>query len=63
MNIWLVTIGEPLPIDEGNYRLLRVGILANLLVKKNHNVIWWTSTFNHIEKKTLFSRYNDQSSR
>lgn len=54
MNIWLITVGEPLPTDEGNNRLLRTGILANLLVEKNHNVVWWSSTFNHTEKKHRF---------
>ena len=54
MNIWLITIGEPLPIDGGNQRLLRTGILANLLVDKGYNVVWWTSTFNHMQKEHRF---------
>jgi len=51
MRIWLVTIGEPLPIDGSNERLYRMGIIANLLVKKGHKIIWWSSTFNHVRKK------------
>ncbi|MCL6590483.1 MAG: hypothetical protein K6U80_11060 [Firmicutes bacterium] len=34
MKIWLVAIGEPLPTDGNNERLLRMGILANLLVAR-----------------------------
>lgn len=51
MRIWLLTIGEPLPIDEGNVRLLRTGILANILVGQGHEVVWWSSTFDHAKKK------------
>jgi glycosyltransferase involved in cell wall biosynthesis len=54
MNIWFITVGEPLPTDEGNNRLLRTGILASLLVEKNHSVVWWSSTFNHTQKKHRF---------
>lgn len=49
MNIWLITVGEPLP-HEGDSRLLRTGIIAKLLISKNHKVLWWTSTFNHTQK-------------
>jgi glycosyltransferase involved in cell wall biosynthesis len=50
MRVWLITIGEPLPTDEGDNRLLRAGILANLLASKGHDVLWWTSTFDHVRK-------------
>lgn len=51
MRIWLTTVGEPLPSDPGNERLLRTGILAELLVRQGWEVVWWTSTFNHQQKK------------
>jgi glycosyltransferase involved in cell wall biosynthesis len=54
MNIWLVTIGEPLPIGDSKDRLFRTGILANTLVSKGHHVTWWTSTFDHARKKQRF---------
>lgn len=54
MRVWLITIGEPLPIDEASDRLLRTGILANLLVVKGHEVVWWSSTFDHTRKKQRF---------
>ena len=50
MHIWLITVGEPLPIDGNNDRLYRTGILVNLLIKKGHKVVWWTSTFDHVRK-------------
>jgi len=56
MHIWLITVGEPLPIDKGNIRLYRTGIVANLLVKRGHSVVWWTSTLDHIKKRQRFRK-------
>ncbi|MES2376114.1 MAG: glycosyltransferase [Bacteroidota bacterium] len=50
MLVWIITVGEPLPIDGKNSRLLRSGLLANSLVKKGHDIVFWTSTFNHTNK-------------
>lgn len=55
MKVWLVTVGEPLPTDEGVSRLLRAGILAGMLSERGHNVVWWTSTFDHSRKRHRFS--------
>ncbi|MCA9232418.1 MAG: glycosyltransferase family 4 protein [Planctomycetales bacterium] len=54
MRIWLITVAEPLPIDSENARLLRTGILAEALAAKGHEVVWWTSTFDHFAKKNRF---------
>ena len=54
MRIWLVTVGEPLPIDREGKRLLRAGMLAETLVARGHSVVWWTSTFFHARK---YQRY------
>jgi len=54
MRIWLINVGEPLPIDEKNDRLHRVGMLALVLEKQGHNVVWWTSTVDHMRKKQRF---------
>ena len=51
MNIWLVTVGEPLPVDEGPPRLLRAGLLARYLAQSGHAVTWWSSTFDHQRKR------------
>lgn len=51
MNIWLITVGEPVPdIDNENPRLLRTGVLAEKLGSRGHAVTWWTSTFDHYAK-------------
>ncbi len=54
MRVWLIKAGEPLPIGDPNARLLRMGIIANYLVQKGHEVVWWTSTFDHARKKLIF---------
>ncbi len=51
MNFWLITVGEPLPLDGKDVRLYRTGQLAKLLVDRGHQVLWWTSSFDHINKK------------
>ena len=50
MRIWLITVGEPLPLDGPGERLLRTGVLSYLLQKRGHQVVWWTSSFDHIRK-------------
>ncbi len=49
-NVWLITIGEPLPIEPGS-RSLRCQNLAQTLAKRGCDVTWWTSDFNHFEKQ------------
>lgn len=50
MKVWIVCEGEDLPIDNGA-RLMRMGMLFEYLVRHGYDVIWWTSTFRHGEKK------------
>lgn len=59
MNIWVITTGEPLPIDAGKERLLRSGLLCQMLTERDHQVTWWTSTYNHIKK---FHRFPEDRS-
>ena len=47
MNIWLVQRWESLPVDEGQQRMMRTGLLAEALLRRGHDVLWWTSAFNH----------------
>ncbi|WGF87863.1 glycosyltransferase family 4 protein [Marinivivus vitaminiproducens] len=54
--VWIVTVGEPLPIDAGGQRLHRAGILADMLAKRGHEVVWWSSTFEHNGKSLRFDR-------
>lgn len=55
MKVWLLTVGEPLPIDPGSPRLLRCGIFASLLAQQGAEVVWWTSNFRHTEKEKRFT--------
>lgn len=50
MKIWLIKEGEPLPTDD-NPRMMRTGLLAEYLDKGNHEVIWFSSTFSHGQKR------------
>lgn len=55
MRVWLVTIGEPVPVDNSKKdRLHRTGYLAHYLAARDHKVVWWTSTFDHFRKQHLF---------
>lgn len=56
MRVWLLTIGEPLPIELGKQRLHRTGVFADVLTKRGVDVVWWTSTFRHAQKDKLYDR-------
>ncbi len=49
MRIWLLQIGEVLPIIPGE-RKGRTALLADQLVKRGHEVVWWASAFDHNSK-------------
>lgn len=51
MKVWLITVGEPLPIDGGGDRLHRAGILSEYLLHRKHEVMWWSSSFDHVRKR------------
>ncbi len=55
MNIWLIQIGETLPIKPGK-RKLRTAMLTEKLVERGHRVLWWASAFDHFEKKWVFNQ-------
>ncbi len=50
MEIWLIHIGELLPVD-GQTRLFRYGILADMLSERGHHVVRWAPTFVHAYKR------------
>lgn len=50
LNVWILQIGEPLPIDSPDERLFRCGLLARTLAERGHQVRWWTSDFDHYKK-------------
>ncbi|MBV8674322.1 MAG: glycosyltransferase family 4 protein [Acidobacteriaceae bacterium] len=54
MKIWLVKIGEPVPISGALVdRVHRTGYLAQFLAARKHQVVWWTTTFDHYRKKHI----------
>jgi glycosyltransferase involved in cell wall biosynthesis len=60
MNIWFVTIGEPIPHKDNKLRLHRTGILTKFISENsNSKVIWWTSNFNHFTKEHIYEGETD----
>jgi len=57
MNVWLIQIGEALPIRPG-IRKLRTAYIADELNRRGHSVTWWASAFDHFKKKWI---YDDQT--
>ena len=55
MNIWLVTIGEPLPSYKESKKL-RTGMLAERLVARGHSVLLFASAFDHFKKQWLYDK-------
>ena len=51
MHICIFQTGEPIHIDEGNYRPMRAISLTNKLIKNGHKVTLITSSFFHQRKK------------
>ncbi|WP_422416348.1 glycosyltransferase [Pseudomonas sp. GZD-222] len=47
MNVWLVKLEEPVPLDS-DYRPYRMGMLESALVARGHSVLRWCSDLNHL---------------
>ena len=56
MRIWLINVGEPMPLDPGAERLLRMSLVAYKLGELGHDVVWWSSAFDHNYKRQRFDR-------
>lgn len=54
MKIWIAEISDFLPKIDGDNRLYRAGMLAKAFVDAEHEVLWWSSTFNHQLRKQRF---------
>ena len=50
MKVWILQTGEPLHIDTNGLRPMRAMNLANKLVENGHEVIIWSSNFDHFSK-------------
>ena len=53
MVIWTIKEGEPLPLDECKGRIMRCGIISEMLAERGHEVVWWSSDFLHQTKERL----------
>lgn len=58
MMFWLLQTGEQLPIRTG-IRKMRTALLADALVDRGHQVVWWASTFDHLTRSMLWDEDTD----
>lgn len=56
MKVWLMQANEPMPIVNPGQRLFRMGMIAEELTKRNNDVTWFATTFNHFEKKQMYDK-------
>ena len=50
MKLWIVSVGEPLPVDGVNTRLRRMGNLASYASQNDITVEWFSVSFDHYKK-------------
>ena len=55
MKFWLINPAEPTPVDPGAWRQRRMSLIADELVERGHEVLWWNSTFVHASKTHRYS--------
>ncbi len=55
-NFWMIQRSEPTIIDAGLPRLLRTGIICQMIQARGHNLTLWTSTFDHFKHKNRFNK-------
>lgn len=59
MKIWIVSVGEPLPVDGENVRLRRMGNLAKYISDSDIDVDWFSVSFEHYQKKQRCNKDRD----
>ena len=59
MKIWILQTGEPIHIDKAGLRPMRAMNLSNALVKSGHEVVIWSSNFDHFSKTHRSNTKND----
>ena len=57
MKVWILQTGEPLQIDTNGLRPMRAINLSNLLIEKGHEVVIWSSDFDHFSKIHRYGYY------
>jgi glycosyltransferase involved in cell wall biosynthesis len=55
LKIWVIQTGETLPFQK-EARRMRTTILVDKMIERGHNVIWWTSAFDHFKKRWIFEK-------
>jgi len=53
MNIWLIQTGESIP-HQNTARSMRTSKIADELVRRGHEVLWWASAFDHFSKSWVY---------
>lgn len=53
MIVWLMMTGEPL--ESFGERPHRIGILSKKLIASGHDVVWWTTSYDHQHKNYLYN--------
>jgi len=56
MKVWIFQTGEPLQIDAGALRPMRAMNLSNALIEQGHEVVLWSSDFDHFSKTHRFKK-------
>ena len=56
MKVWIFQTGEPLQIDSAGLRPMRAINLSNTLIEQGHEVVLWSSDFNHFSKTHRFKK-------
>lgn len=59
MLIWTIKQDEPLPLPQDGGRIMRCGIISQMLADRGHDVIWWSSDYSHQMKKRFFDEYTE----
>jgi glycosyltransferase involved in cell wall biosynthesis len=55
MKVWILQTGEPIHTDTGGLRPMRAINLTDALVSRGHEVVLWTSNFDHFTKTHRFA--------
>lgn len=59
MRIWTIKLDEPLPIPQDGGRIMRCGIISQMLADRGHEVTWWSSGYSHQLKKRFYDEYTE----
>ena len=55
MKVWILMVGEPMAVDEGSERKVRMALIADEMLARGCEVTWWTSSFDHNHKRQRYT--------